>query len=292
VWVRALVLLAACSGCLVANPGFDGSGTRGSSSGASDASGVTEGGVTSGATSGATSDGTAGGGAFTASSGDEVTATLGSTGGAGSSDDTSSSADASTAADASSSTTGLPPGEYAVPAAIATCVLLPKGPAPYAGPAVCSANATAQNGTALTDLMAIDVEVQKLDGKSRPSHAFLRFDIPAELGGLTVAAATLRVQVADGPDDLPNGPQSGELVLTGPFDADSLTAAAPLVVMPLAADMGFVNTDQWVMWAIPTELVVAGQPLYLGLLPTDNDGVFYRGAATNPGPPVLDLIMM
>ncbi len=131
-----------------------------------------------------------------------------------------------------------------------------------------------------------------LDGQSRPSHSFIRFDIPAELAGLTVASATLRVQVADGLGDLANGPQSGELVLTGPFDVDSLNAAAPPSLQPLAGDMGWVDIGQWVTWAVPLDLVVPGQPLFLGLLPTANDGVFYRGAATRPGAPVLDLSML
>ena len=140
--------------------------------------------------------------------------------------------------------------------------------------------------------MAIDTEVKNLDGQSRPSHSFIRFDIPAELAGLTVASATLRVQVADGLGDLANGPQSGELVLTGPFDVDSLNAAAPPSLQPLAGDMGWVDIGQWVTWAVPLDLVVPGQPLFLGLLPTANDGVFYRGAATRPGAPVLDLSML
>ena len=191
----------------------------------------------------------------------------------------------------SDSTSGGPaPGMVSVPAAVATCVLLPAGPAPYAGPATCSGNATAQNGTALTGLMMIDTMVKNDGGANRRAEAYLRFDIPGEYAGLTVAAATLTVQVADGPDDVPGGP-GGVLVLTEAFDGGTLSVGAPAQVMQLVGDIGDVTASQLVMWSIPTALVVPGQPLFLGLLPTGNDGTMYRGATTDPGPPVLELVL-
>lgn len=205
--------------------------------------------------------------------------------------DLTTSTDPSSSSDPDTSTTAaLPPGAYTVAATLATCVFLPEDEAPYAGPAVCNANAVAQNETALADLMMIDVEVANLDGDDRPAHAYLRFDVPAEFAALTVVDATLRLQIADGPDDIPNSEQSGELVRTAAFDAVTLETGAPAVVEPLHDDLGDTATDQEVTWSLRADLVVPGQPLFLGLLPTRNDGVLYRGT-TAPGAPTLELVL-
>lgn len=273
------VALVTVGACMIHNPSFDpeGAGSSGST-GTSSATGV------------GSSDG--GSGPDSATSG--VGGTTGEGQGTTVEDTTSalSTTDPGTTEATGGTTTGGPaPGTYTVAPTLATCVFLAAGPAPYAGPATCSQNATSQNGTALQGLMMIDVETKNLDGDGRPAVSFLRFDVPGDLAGLTVAAATLRVQVADGPDDFPNGPQSGVLRLAAPFDAASLDVGAPAEMATLANDMGFVGTNEWIAWSIDPGLVAAGQPLFLALDPTDDDGVFYRGATTTPGAPYLELEM-
>lgn len=273
---RSLLVWVASSGCLLPNPGYgvDDAASTGASTGATNVSGdASTQPVTGGATSGAGTDG-------------------GSTSGGSTSGATGSSG-ATTTDDPSvggTSTTGVAPGEYAIQSTVAACVLLPAGQAPFAGSAVCSANASQQNATALTGLLMVDTSVVNLDGMGRPAHSYLRFDVPAEFGGATIVSATLELQVADGQDDLPNGPQSGVLVLTDVFDAASLESAAPPPLQMLADDKGYVGIDEVITWSIIPALVQPGQPLLLGLLPTNDNGIFYRGP-TNPGAPLLRLVL-
>jgi hypothetical protein len=52
--------------------------------------------------------------------------------------------------------------------------------------------------------------------------------------------------------------------------------------------------NQWVQWSIPADqlsIIKAGEPLHLALRPTGNDGLFYRGATTQNGPPYLKIIL-
>lgn len=285
---RLLLGWVASSACLLKNPDFGvddatttAATTAVTTAAASGSAGASTAPGTGGATTGAGSDaGSASDAGTTAAT--AATSTSAETG-------VDSSGAAATGGD-TTSTTGAPPGEYALQPTVAACVMLPADNAPFAGPAVCSANATAQNGTALSGLIMIDTSVVNLDGAGRPAHSYLRFDVPENFGGATIVSATLRVQVADGPDDLPNGPQSGVLVRTEAFDAATLAASWPQTIETLAGDQGFVATDQIVTWSIDTALVQPGQPLLLGLLPTDTDGVFYRGATT-PGAPVLTVVL-
>lgn len=278
---RSLLMLVASSACLLRNPDFGAdsdatadtptattAATTGTASGSGDASTLPG---TGGATTGSGTDG----GSASATSAASATTGIGTSGEATTGDGTTAP--------------GVPPGTYEIQPTVAACVLLPYG-APHAGPSVCSANATQQNGTALTGLLMIDTSVMSLDGMGRPAHTYLRFDVPAEFSGATIVSATLTLQVADGPDDYPNGPQSGVLILTEAFDAASLESSAPQLQVTLADDKGFVGTNEVVTWSLDLPFVQPGQPLYLGLLPTDDDGVFYRGA-TNPGAPVLTLVV-
>jgi len=184
---------------------------------------------------------------------------------------------------------GLSPGTYDVSPTIATCIFLPGMGQPLGVPSICTANATTQNETALQGLMYIDTEVMALDGAGRRAESFIRFDIPPEYAGLTVVAATLHVQVADG--DSADGPQRGELYRSAPFDEDSLKLEGPATPQKLADDQGVANKDAWIDWSIPVGLVVAGSPVYLGLLPVNNDGVLYRGEETEPGSPYLTVVL-
>lgn len=266
--LTTLQAVLAC-GCLTLNPAYD-EPTGGHAAG----DGSSTGGLATGPATGAT----------TAAGTSSTAATTGVGSGAASTGVTTT---ATTTGAATTGSGGVEPGIHTVPPTVATCVLVATMNAPHGGPAICSANADAQNGTALTGLMMIDIAVNLLDGMGRPAHSYMRFDIPAEFAGLTVAGARLYVQVADGPP--PDLPQSGVLVLTDAFDAASLERAAPATASQLAADMGAAMASQWLEWPIPPEHVVAGQPLFLGLMPTDDMGVEIRGASTSPGAPYLEL---
>lgn len=261
---------ALASGCLYLNPAYDSPATGSAASTGSSAGEVSGDGVT---TTGVTT-----GGSTVASSSGEATTQGPTTTAPGSGSETTTT---------TTGTDGTAPGVYTVAPTVATCVLVATPNVPHGGPALCSANADVQNGTELTGLMMIDIAVNLGDGMGRPARSYIRFDVPAEFAGLTVAAATLHVRVADGPP--PELPQSGELVLTAGFDGASLELEAPATVLALHPDMGDVVPSQWLHWSIPPEHVLAGAPLTLGLLPTDDFGVELCGAATEGCAPYLEL---
>lgn len=182
---------------------------------------------------------------------------------------------------------GAKPGTYEVPASIGTCVFVGVMDYPaHGGPDECRGDADSINNSALGGLMMLDVQVDDNAGMSRPAHPYLRFDVPAEFAGLKVTAATLHVQVADNVTDLP---QSGELWWSEPFDEAVLKSEAPKLVALIAADKGEVQPDEWLTWSLPPHQVLAGQPLFFGLRPTNNKGVMLRGGTTMPGFPYLEL---
>jgi hypothetical protein len=190
----------------------------------------------------------------------------------------------------SSGSTGGPsvaPGTYEVPASLGTCVFAAVRKVPiHGGPDQCSVDADTINNSELIGLMMIDVQVDNAAGMSRPARPYLRFDVPDEFAGLTVVSATLHVQVADNVTDLP---QSGELWWSEPFDAQLLKTTAPKLVSLIAPDKGEVQPDEWLTWSLDPGQVMAGQPLFFGLLPTHNKGVILRGGTTTPGFPYLEV---
>jgi hypothetical protein len=190
----------------------------------------------------------------------------------------------------SSGSTGGPsvaPGTYEVPASIGTCVFAAVRNVPiHGGPEACSVDADTINNSELIGLMMIDVQVDNAAGMSRPARPYLRFDVPDEFAGLSVVAATLHVQVADNVTDLP---QSGELWWSEPFDAQVLQSEAPKLLGLIAPDKGEVQPDEWLTWPLDPKQVMAGEPLFFGLLPTHNKGVMLRGGATMPGFPYLEI---
>ncbi len=221
----------------------------------------------------------------TTSAGDTTTGgpgTTTTTGGSG----TTGSPETTTSGESSG---GALPGVYEVPASIGTCVFVANDVHPFhGGPDECSGDADAINNTELAGLMMVDVQVNDAAGQTRPAVPVLRFDIPGELAGLTVAAVTLHVQVSDGVTSLP---QSGEVWQSEPFDAMSLTMSAPALSTFVAPDKGEVQPDDWLAWELAPGLISAGAPLHLALKPTHDKGVILRGATTAESAPYLTLEM-
>ncbi len=305
-WISALVGLPLVIGaCVLSNPNFTPAGESEASTGGGDGSVSASLSDTSGA-SAATGDPTRGGATDSSASGASGGETSGgeTSGVATSASSTTTATDATTDTTTTTSTTtdatadattdptttggGVPPGIYAVDPTIATCVLLNNGNG-YGGPPVCTANADAQNDTALKGLMQLDTSVVNLDGKGRRAEAYLRFDIPPEYAEMTIAGATLYAQIADGRGELPHGP-GGILIATAAFDDDTLASGPPAPEGQLAPAKGYLNANQSTSWALPAELIVPGQGLFLGLQPTDGDGTIYRGKTT-PGAPYLELVL-
>ncbi|MEZ4449087.1 MAG: hypothetical protein R3B09_06375 [Nannocystaceae bacterium] len=282
------VLASIAGACVLDNQKFDpgGATTGGGESAASTT--LTSAGPTGPASATSEASGTASTSSATAST-SATTSTTDETSTLPTSTGASATSDASTG-ETRSGGPGVEPGTYGIPATVAACVLLDNGSG-HGSPAVCGGNADAQNNTGLSGLMQIDTMVTMLDGEDRRAESFLRFDVPADYAGLVVADATLHVQVADGRGILAKGPQRGVLVTTTPFDEEDLDVGAPAPMATLADDLGPVQTDEPITWSIPVALVQAGAPLHLGLLPTDTDGVFYRGRDT-PGAPTLEVVLV
>jgi hypothetical protein len=284
--------------CVLSSPDFDGTQTAVSDASASASTSVS--GSESATSTSAATDSASGGASSTGTgsgtgdaTGDATTTTAADeTEGAGtigsSTTEGTTTEDATTTTGDTTTTGGLEPGAYVLPASVATCVLLPNQ-YPLGGPATCSANATAQNQTALTGLMMIDTVVNNGDGGGRRAESYVRFDIPAEYGDLTIASATLYVQVADGPFDYPNGP-SGELFRMSAFDMASLDQSYPTGQEKLGGS-SFADTNAWIAWPIAAAQLTPGAPLFLGIVPTSTDGTIYRGKLTEPGSPYLEVVL-
>lgn len=279
--------LGLAAGCIFANPNFDrASATEGGDASSTD--GATS--MTASTTSSTASTSSSHSSTTSTSQASTSEASASATTDASTSGDPGSSGAESTSDGSSSSGStsgGVEPGTYAVPASIATCVLFDNGSG-YGPPSTCSANADALNGGSLVGLMEIDNEVSSGNGLGRRAESFLRFDIPAEYMGNTVASATLHVQVAD--SMAAAGNQDGTLYRASGFDEVSLQVVAPTVVEVLVANTGVVTPNEVRMWSIPTTLIVPGGPLYLGLSPVNTYGTVYRGATT-PGSPTLELVL-
>ena len=290
---RCIALLAGAwsSACTIDNPTFElkpegGSGSSTIGSGSGEASvGSPESGdaletsagttvdfdTTTGTTVGF--DGTTGG--FDGTTGDTPTTS------------SSSSGTASTGFDERTSTGGEL-SEVAVPAVVATCVLLEFASEPYLGPQECEQKSVAADGVDAPGVMVLDTAFIEQGGNSRPARVFLRFDVPADLAGKDLTAATVAVHAASGPTA--GGPHAGELWATESFDPDSLKDFAPGNLEVLTGDPGLVVPSTWINWDLPVERLEPGKSLYLGLVATDNDGVLYRTGLAEPGlTPVLTI---
>lgn len=107
-----------------------------------------------------------------------------------------------------------------------------------------------------------------------PMHAYVRFDLDAQLVGKTIDAVTLRLTTL--PDNAANSVSSGEIWRVMPFDAASLTMGQPATIGGvIGADLGVVDFAKDYYWGLPTSLVAANSPVFLGVISTSDDGVRY-----------------
>lgn len=180
----------------------------------------------------------------------------------------------STSGDASETTAG--PGSLVLPATIATCALLSAFPSPHAGPQACEWVASTQAGDP-GGVMILDKQVVLDGGGNRPGHLFFRFDIPPAVADLQLSAVRLEAQVDD--DQEAGGPSAGALYRSDPFDLVSLEFAAPGY-----GDAGDDSADgplpnAIVSWPFAPAWLVPGAPLYLRIVPLDDDGVLLHSNA-------------
>jgi hypothetical protein len=146
-------------------------------------------------------------------------------------------------------------------------------------PAACrTANGNAQ--------LVIDLQDS---GTGQPWYSFMRFEPDTTLAGKTITKVTLRL-VATTASNAP-GPDSGSVFRVSAFTLASLSTTTPTKqdTTALAGDQGAVSMNETVDWSLPTTLVTAGSPVYLGLYPNDGDGVNYWNLdGTTPPRLVID----
>jgi hypothetical protein len=283
---------ALVSACLVTNPSYS-NGESDDAATTALSSGDTTGDTTADNTSVATTSGDDSEGATTQGTGSTGVTGSGTTETTGPTTTDGATTDPSTTDGATTdpSTTGADPGEYILTPTLVACVFFANQNAGHGAPQVCEANADQQNGPSLTGLIQIDNAVNYSGGQGRRAESYFIFPIPDDFAGLTVTAAELFVRAAD--ISFPK-PTTGELWRAEPFNETDLAQGHPTADTKLVADLGPHMANQWVQWSIPADqlsIIKAGEPLHLALRPTGNDGLFYRGATTQNGPPYLKIIL-
>lgn len=221
----------------------------------------------------------------TSDAGGRETATSGTTGPLAPTTGGTSSESSSTGASRepeSSSTSGDPgettagPGSLVLPATIATCALLSAFPSPHAGPQACEWVASTQAGDP-GGVMILDTQVVLDGGGNRPGHLFFRFDIPPAVADLQLSAVRLEAQVDD--DQEAGGPSAGALYRSDPFDLTSLEFGAPGYGDPGEDSADAPLPSGTVSWPFTPGWLVPGAPLYLRIVPLDDDGVLLHSNA-------------
>lgn len=109
-----------------------------------------------------------------------------------------------------------------------------------------------------------------------PAAAFMRFEISNTLAGKIVTQVTLQVTVNN--DANADGQASGEVWTVSSFTRPSLFTTVPTKVSKVGNSQGPVVQNQTVSWLLPSSLVTAGQPVFLGIFPTTTNGVDYYNA--------------
>jgi hypothetical protein len=120
-----------------------------------------------------------------------------------------------------------------------------------------------------------------------PRISFLRFDLDAQLTGMSVDSVELllSVPVFAGAEST----NSGEVWQVTEFDRAALFTAAPDKVgaSPLAGSVGAVAQGQTVSFQLPSTLVSAGGTVYLGVFPLSTNGVDYFNSLGTVPPALL-----
>ncbi|MFO0549183.1 MAG: hypothetical protein U0271_12400 [Polyangiaceae bacterium] len=132
------------------------------------------------------------------------------------------------------------------------------------------------------DRFVVDTSIQ---GQNSPRYGYVRFDLDGALAGKTVDAATLQLFVPT--IQLSEADQSGSIWQVAPFDLASLDVEVPNTVgAVLVPDQGAVSQGETVTFSLPPSVVSANASLYLAILPTTSDGVFYSNL-NGANPPSL-----
>ncbi|MEZ4385480.1 MAG: hypothetical protein R3A79_29410 [Nannocystaceae bacterium] len=168
-------------------------------------------------------------------------------------------------------TGGVDPGTYELTPEVAACVFRANANGPYSKSG-CAMNASSQ--VAEQNLMMYDTAVGNNGGAGRRAEGYVSFAIPDAWAGATITAATVRGQAADWA--WIDTPKAGDLVRTESFTGASLDASAPATIDTLDVNTMKVNDTDWVAWTVPVNLVVPGQTISLGIMPSDPVGMFLR----------------
>jgi hypothetical protein len=234
-------------------PGSTGTGGGATASGTGGLGGA-------GATSTTSSAGGAGGATSTTSSaqGTGGSATSAQSSSADASSAAASSADASSAAASSSSGTGG------------------GGSTAYYGATFGACNSNQDLNLANCEALAgpNGMYTDVLSDTGLPMHAYVRFDLDAQLAGKTIDAVTLRLTTL--PGNSADSVSSGEIWQVMPFDAASLPLGQPATIGGvIGMDLGAVALATDYYWGLPSGLVAANAPVFLGIISLSDDGVRY-----------------
>jgi len=123
-----------------------------------------------------------------------------------------------------------------------------------------------------------------------PWDGFARFDLDNQIAGRIVTSVKLRMTATS--DAKAPSPDSGVVWKVQAFTRTSLATAEPAKVgnQPLAGSQGAVIKLQVVEWPLPTTTVTANQPVYLGLVSANADGVnYWNQSGANPPKLIIDL---
>ena len=127
----------------------------------------------------------------------------------------------------------------------------------------------------------VDLDDAGLGGEA--ATAWLRFELPEEVLEADVETVVLRLVVTD--DDKADAPGTGQVWLTGSFDAASLTTAQPTLTTLVGGDGGPVEQGDVVEWSLDPA-VATSSSVFVAVAPTHDDGVNYWDAQ-GMEPPVL-----
>lgn len=111
---------------------------------------------------------------------------------------------------------------------------------------------------------------------------WVRFVLDDMLAGAEITSAEVVFVV--GSDTSDGSGSTGELWTTEPFDLADLSSADPATLELVGDDLGVARLGAEVIWSVPIDLVSAGEPLYLAIVPLATDGVDLWNASSATPP--------
>lgn len=155
---------------------------------------------------------------------------------------------------------------------LAECVALQTDKDDHVGPDACEMASSQGNDNMSVGEMVVDGLDQDLKGREVRSYLKFAWDPVYTSSGVSVE---LVLHTAKGDGESSN--QTGAVWKVKEFDLDKLSNLAPPTVgdEPLGMDQGMAGNSSTISWAIPASAFTEGEPLYLGVFPTTDDGVNY-----------------